>query len=60
MTTDNAFSKAWKTPCKLCPSKQPNLKLFFKEMCDECHSTLYKEALNHIKNQKNETHISER
>lgn len=52
MTNDNAFSKAWKTPCTCC-KKTPNFKLFFKEMCDECYLRLYKQAVTLINRLKN-------
>ncbi len=54
MTSDNAFSKTWKTPCKFCCKETPNIKLFFREMCNECSLTLYKEAINYVKKIKND------
>lgn len=53
MTSDNAFSKTWKTPCKFCCKETPNIKLFFREMCGECYLRLYKQAVTLINQLKN-------
>jgi len=49
MITDNAFDKAWKKPCKHCDNNKPNLKLFFRERCNDCQSKLRMQVEQHIK-----------
>ena len=49
MITDNAFDKAWKKPCKHCDNNKPNLKLFFRERCDDCQRELMKKVEFQIK-----------